>query len=214
MSSVNRIRSIPRMNLIGFVSPIIGLIGILISILLLPNWTWNDAISDLGSWFRKDFGEFQVISAIIFNASLILTGGLLFYFTILFIKKTTDIPTKLGMLIFSGTSLFLLMVGVFSEDFIVQHAFAAISFFLSYPFAMWVTGLAWLRFPQQRWFAVLSLVLPFLCLWALITPWAGFAARELVSALGAIFWIWMINYLHYTDRLSNIFEKKKVESTS
>ncbi|TXT56086.1 MAG: conserved membrane protein of unknown function [Candidatus Thorarchaeota archaeon] len=206
MSVLERLRSIPQFNLIGFISPFIGLIGIFISILLLPGWTWNDAISDLGSWFRTDMGDLQILSAIIFNTGLILTGGLLFYFTISFIKRTTDIWTKLGMIIFAGTSLFLLLVGVFSEDFMLQHFFAAFSFFLSYPFAMWVIGIAWLRFPKVRWFAVFSLFLPFFCLWAILTPWAGFAIRELVSALGAILWIWIVNVLHYSGKLDVVMK--------
>ncbi len=105
---------------------------------------------------------------------------------------------------FMATCIFLASVGVFSEDFPLPHVLAALGFFLSIPIALGITGLAWLRFRELRLFAILTLILSVVSYLTIFQAWASVAIRELVAALIAIGWIWVVNYLHYTGRLSSI----------
>ena len=205
------------MNLIGFFAPFIALIGIMVSIAISPNFTWwGNALSDLGHYTRTDLGDLQLFSAIIFNTGLIVTGLMMLYFSISFIRKLGDDITKIGLLIFVASCIFLIAIGVFSENFSPTHFYVSVGFFLTFPFAMWAVMLSWLRFPNLRWFAVVSLVIPFvsLLMWTDLgmgSIWVGVAIPEIVTALSAIVWVWIINYLHYNGKLSDVMKTSTSE---
>ncbi len=205
MSFREKLTGIPRPNLAGFLGPLIGLISIPVAALLLPGFSWqSNPLSDLGSWFRTDLGDFQILSAVVFNGGLITGGLLLLYFTVSFFRMLNDWPTKMAMIAFMATCIFLASVGVFSEDFPLPHVLAALGFFLSIPIALGIAGLAWLRFRELRLLAILTLVLSVVSYLTIFQAWASTAIRELAEALIAIGWIWVVNYLHYTGRLSSI----------
>ncbi len=208
MSFRKKLAGIPRPNLAGFLGPLIGLISIPVAILLLPGFSWqSNPLSDLGSWFRTDLGDLQILSAVVFNGGLIIGGLLLLYFTVSFFRMLNDWPTKIAMIAFMATCLFLVSVGIFSEDFPLPHVLAALGFFLSIPFALGIAGLAWLRFRELRLFAILTLVLSAVSYLTIFNAWSSIAIRELAEALIAIGWIWLVNYLHHTGRLSSIVNK-------
>ncbi|MGY5860797.1 MAG: DUF998 domain-containing protein [Candidatus Thorarchaeota archaeon] len=208
MTFREKLAGIPRPNLAGFLGPLIGLISIPIAVLLLPGFSWqSNPLSDLGSWFRTDLGNLQILSAVVFNGGLIVGGLLLLYFTVSFFRMLIDWPTKIAMIAFMATCVFLASVGVFSEDFPLPHVLAALGFFLSIPIALGIAGLAWLRFRELRLFAIFTLVLSVVSYLTIFQAWASIAIRELAEALIAIGWIWVVNYLHYTGRLSSIVHK-------
>ena len=224
-SSYNRVMSIqeklsnmPRMNLIGFFAPFIALVGITVSILISPNFTWwGNALSDLGHYTRTDLGDLQLFSAIIFNTGLIVTGLMMLYFSISFIRELKDDITKIGLLIFVVSCLFLIAIGVFSENFSPTHFYVSVGFFLTFPFAMWAVMASWLRFPNLRWFAIVSLIIPFISLlmWTDLgigSIWDGVAIPEIVTALSAILWVWIINNMHYNGQLSDVMKTSTSES--
>ena len=65
MSFREKLAGIPKPNLAGFLGPLIGLISILVAVLLLPGFSWqSNPLSDLGSWFRTDLGNLQILSAV------------------------------------------------------------------------------------------------------------------------------------------------------
>ncbi len=103
-------------------------------------------------------------------------------------------------------------IGILSENFPPFHYWVSVGFFLTFPFSMWFIGIGWLRFSNLRLFSLLSILLPFLSLymWAdvmLGTPiWTNVAIPEIVTALSAIVWLWMINMLHYQGKLEMIGE--------
>lgn len=198
----------PRMNLIGFFSPFIALIGILTAIAISPNFTWwGNALSDLGHYTRTDLGDLQLFSAIIFNSGLIITGVLMLYFSISFFRQLKDPFTKIGLLIFIVSCIFLIAIGIFSENFSPTHYQVSVGFFLTFPFAMWFIFLSWIRFPNLRWFAILSLLVPFISLYLWIGLWdfwEGVAIPEILTALSAIVWICIINFLHYKGKLPDV----------
>lgn len=205
MSFREKIAGIARPNLAGFLGALLGLISIPIAILLLPGFSWqSNPLSDLGSWFRTDLGNLQILSAGIFNGGLIIGGLLMLYFTVSLFRMLNDWPTKLAMIAFMTTCIFLVSVGVFSEDFPLPHVLAALGFFLSIPITLGIAGLAWLRFRELRLLAIFTLVLSVVSYLAIFQEWASIAIRELAEALIAIGWIWVVNYLHHTGRLSSI----------
>ncbi|MCK4279987.1 MAG: DUF998 domain-containing protein [Candidatus Thorarchaeota archaeon] len=205
MSFREKLAGIPKPNLAGFLGPLIALISILVAVLLSPGFSWqSNPLSDLGSWFRTDLGSFQILSAVAFNGGLIVGGLLLLYFTVSFFRMLNDWPTKIAMIAFMATSILLASVGVFSEDFPLPHILAALGFFLSIPIALGITGLAWLRFRELRLFAILMLASSVVSFLTIFQAWASTAIRELAEALIAIGWIWVVNYLHHTGRLSSI----------
>jgi len=208
LSFREKIADIPGSNLAAFLGPLIGLLSIPIAVLLLPGFSWqSNPLSDLGSWYRTDLGDLQVLSAVIFNGGLIIGGLLLLYFTVSFFRMLNDWLTKIAMIAFMATCIFLASVGVFSEDFPLPHVLAALGFFLSIPIALGITGLAWLRFRELRLFAILTLILSVVSYLTIFNAWASIAIRELAEALIAIGWIWVVNYLHHTGRLSSIVSK-------
>jgi hypothetical membrane protein len=212
MSIIAKISQLPRHTLVGFLAPLIALVAIFIAIMMSPLFTWeNNALSDLGHYTRTDLGPNQFIVAIIFNAGLILTALLMLYFVLTFYKPLQDLPTKIGILILGISCFFLVLIGIFSENAGQIHFWVSVGFFFTFPFAMWAIALSWLRFPELRWFSILSFIVPFLSLYiwpahfAEILPWTGEALPELITALSAIGWIWIINFLQYKGKLTNIW---------
>ena len=205
MSFREKLAGIPKPNLAGFLGPLIGLISIPVAVLLLPGFSWqSNPLSDLGSWFRTDLGNLQILSAVVFNGGLIIGGLLLLYFTVSFFRMLNDWSTKIAMIAFMTTCIFLASVGVFSEEFPLPHVLSALGFFLSIPIALGIAGLAWLRFRELRPFAILTLVLSAVSYLTIFQAGASVAIRELAEALIAVGWTWVVNCLHYTGRLSGI----------
>ena len=208
MEQVAKFRNMPRESQIGFLSPLVSFICIALSTSILPNFDWgSNPLSDLGSWFRTDLGSLQILSAILFNGGLIATGLLLAYVMVWLIKQSNDLPTKIGLLLYAGGALLLAGVGVFSEDFPLPHLLTAVSFFFSIPIALGVVGLVWLRFSEMRIIGVASILFSLLSVLIMFQPWIDLsvAVFEILEALVAMSWVWFVNYMHYSGRLTRIF---------
>ena len=213
MSIVEKIRALPRPVLVCFVGPFVALICIQIAIMLAPAFVWTDhALSDLGHYTRTDIGINPLPRAIVFNAGLIVTSLLMLYYSISCLMKIDDLPTKIGMIPFALACIFLLAIGVFSENFNPTHFMVSVGFFFTFPWAMWLTGFSWMRFKKLRWFAVISILLPIasIILWGgffgATMPWTGVAIPEIITAMTAIGWIWVVNILHYKGQLEGIVQ--------
>lgn len=205
MEQVKAFRNMPIENQIGFLAPLVIIINIVLSTSILPGFDWAvNPLSDLGSWFRTDLGDLQILSAILFNGGLIVTGLLVAYVMVWLIKQSNDLPTKIGFFLFTGTSLFLAGVGVFSEDFPLPHLFTALPFFFSIPIALGVVGLVWLRLSEMRVIGVVSILFSILSILIMFQPWIdlSIAVFETLEALVAMGWLWFVNYMHYTGRLT------------
>ena len=200
----------PRYTKIGFFAPLIALATITISILLAPGFDWFlNALSDLGNYTYFFLSPYKLISVIVFNSGLIVTGILMLLYAIWFFKWTKDIPTKIGIVPLFISLLFLISIGILSENFGEIHYWVSVGFFLTFPFSMWIIGIVWLRFRNLRLFCVISIILPFLS----VIMWADYllgtsiwqqAVPEIVTAFSAIIWLWIINLLQYQGRLSMI----------
>ena len=200
----------PKSNLRGLIAPLIALVAITLSIAISPGFSWlENALSDLGHYTRTDLGDFQLVSAIIFNSGLIVTGILELSYVVPLIKKHSDIVNRIGLSVFAISALFLVMIGIFSENFSPTHFLVSVGFFATFPFAMWIVGFGLLRYRNLWWFAIVSIVLPFLSIYiwwgtyAGIMPWSGVALPEIITAMSAICWIWIINCLQYKNKLQS-----------
>ncbi|MBN2230252.1 MAG: DUF998 domain-containing protein [Candidatus Thorarchaeota archaeon] len=202
-----------RTTKVGFFAPFIALFCIALAILLSPGFDWFvNALSDLGHYTRTDLGPYKLIGAIIFNGGLITTGLLMLYYTIWFFRETKDAPTRIGVLPLLVSLMFLIAIGIFSENFGELHYWVSVGFFLTFPFSMWIVGIVWLRFKHLRWFSIISILLPFLS----VVMWADYlngtsiwqqAIPEIITAFSAIVWLWVINLLHYQGKLGQIIHE-------
>ncbi len=191
----------------GFLGPLVALGMIAVAITLSPWFTWTgNALSDLGRYANG------LPAAIVFNAGLIATGLLVLPFVISLIGAVTDKWTRVGLVPYVIALLFLISIGVLSEDFGRVHFYVSVGFFASFPFSMWLIGINWLiRFKDLRWFAILSLILPLLSIYmwggwygGLFPFWSGNAIPEITTATSAIGWLWAIWYLHHSERLRQL----------
>ena len=202
----------PKYTKIGFFAPLIALTTITISILLAPGFDWiTNALSDLGNYTVFFLSPYKLASAIIFNSGLIITGILMMLYTFWFLRWTKDMPTKIGVIPLLISLGFLIGIGIFSENFGYLHYQVSVGFFLTFPFSMWLIGIGWLRFPNLRWFSLISIILPFLS----VVMWADYmngtsiwqqAVPEIVTALSAIVWLWIINLMQHQDKLNMLGE--------
>jgi hypothetical membrane protein len=214
LEQIGKLKNMPRLNQIGFLAPLVTFINIAIATSILPNFDWlSNPLSDLGSWYRTDLGSLQILSAILFNGGLIVTGLLIAYVMIQFIKQSNDLPTKFGFLLFTGSSLFLVGIGVFSEDFPLPHLLTALPFFFSIPIALGVVGLVWLRLSEMRIIGVASILFSLLSILIMFQPWIelSIAVFETLEAIVAMGWLWFVNYMHYAGKLAPVFTRQETQ---
>lgn len=205
MSSSKETKGLGLPEIVGFIGPMVALMSIIVAIAMSPWFTWTDnALSDLGNYSNG------VAAAVAFNVGLVTTGILMMYFTITLFRELKDWPTRIALFILMVSIGFLVSIGVFSENFGVLHFYVSAGFFLPFPFAMWFIALAWLRFRKLWWFCVISFLLPFVSLYMWTAyfgdalPWTGVAIPEIVTAVTAIGWVWVMNLLHHKGTLSLI----------
>ena len=212
MSFIEGLKQMPRPVLIGFVGPFIALIGIALSILVSPGFTWEDnPLSDLGNYFETDLGDYQLVSAVAFNGGLIISGILQLYFAIHFFKNLEDWPTKIAIVGFMVICVSMSLVGVFSKNFGFLHQIAAVAYFLAIPITLAIAGIVWLRFSEIRWFAWNSLLFAVINVVVIVQSSWGVAVREIINALIVTGWIWVVNYLFYQGKLVNLMKKEVSE---
>jgi hypothetical membrane protein len=192
---------VQRRNLLGFLGPFIGMVSVLVSILAAPSFNWADnALSDLGNWFRNDIGPYPILRAAIFNVGLIVGGILIVCFAYLMVRELYDAPTKVALLSFAASGTFLAGVGVFSETIPVGHAIAALGFFLTIPISMLLVGLAWIRISTIRVYACCMFLLAAVAI-LLFQPWTSIAVWEYTMSIIASAGIWFVDFLDLKARL-------------
>ena len=206
MSSNHNQDALSKEGILGVIGPLVALVGIIIAILMSPWFSWDgNALSDLGKY------ETAVPAATVFNIGLVVTGIIMLYFLYWFVNRFEDKITKFGHIPMMIALVFLILIGVLSEDFGYAHFVVSVGFFASFPFTMWFVGFGFLRFAHLRWFTVISVILPFFCLfmWSgwyggLFPYWTGNAIPEITTALSAIGWMWIMWLLYYTKKLDGL----------
>ena len=172
----------------GIVAPLLAFICILIAIASYPQFSWtNNALSDLG-----------VVSGItgsVFNFGLLASGLLAFNFAIfgLFTYFGKSRVGKIGSAVFAASSLALIAISVFNENFSPTHYIVSVAFFVLAPISLFIiTGAFWLN--HQRGMAVFTVAVGF----AAALPWLvlfafnyvpNVAIPEFLSGLAVSAWV-------------------------
>ncbi|MEM2143202.1 MAG: DUF998 domain-containing protein [Candidatus Thorarchaeota archaeon] len=200
-----RIRSwnIEMPRLLGLVAPIVALVAIFVAIAISPWFDWvTNALSDLGNY---DNG---IPAAVVFNSGLICAGAMELIFVRWFLSQLKDPISRVAMIALGVASIFLILIGILSENAGRIHFWVSVGFFLSFPISMWIMSVSLLRRGELRWLGVVSFALPFFSLymwWATFAAasfWTGMAIPEIATASTLIVWLWTVWYLHYRRQLS------------
>lgn len=198
-------------GLIGIIAPIFGLSVVLVATLLCgpgcggPEELFEWGVGGSFSWSSNalsDLGVSEVAS--LFNYSLIITGILTSIFAIGFLKAYAKSALfHLGgvILIFGGGSLSL--VGIFTKAHGAIHSYVSLGFFILFPIAMILVGIAFIRMNMQAkgYPSILAGIIALLVIlgglrelgmqWHLCFS-LGFAVPEYLEALILGVWIvWM-----------------------
>lgn len=173
-------------------APVVAFVSIVISIVMSPWFDW--ALHDLSHLGMYENG---FATALIFNGGLIVTGLLMLIFLIGYARNIDDSSKRLLMLPFVIAMASLALIGVFPVGSSPIHFIASLGFLLSFPFAMSIVGIYWIRILDRRVFAAASLAVGILLLlmWVLIMISPSFtfgvAIPEVLTAVSAAVWLWL-----------------------
>jgi hypothetical membrane protein len=129
----------------GLVAPIVAFVCISVAIVSYPQFSWtNNALSDLG--VVSGFTE----SA--FNFGLLAAGLLAFNFAIfgLYSYLGKSWVGKTGSAVFAGSSLALIAISVFTEDYSPLHYIVSVLFFVLVPISLFLISGAFLLNHQSK----------------------------------------------------------------
>jgi len=188
-------------TLSGIVGPLTAFLGITVAVALSSSWfNWfNNALSDLG----------VSPAALFFNGGLIACGLLTLPFalrlTIILRGNHRLIGTASGLLLVASM-LFLVGVGVFTEDAGDIHKIVSVIFFVTLLLSGIAAGSTLILNPSTRLYGALavSLSLTSTAVWAiywLLHPWGGVAIPEFISAITAYLWVAPLNIYLYRQAI-------------
>ncbi len=166
-----------------FLSPAVALSMIALAISRADWFSWTgNALSDLG------MGE----TATVFNSGLIVGGALAAAGALgLFAVLSGDLVGRVGAGLFFLSSVFLVMIGIFTEGAGRIHYWVSVAFFASLPISMLVIAAAMILSgqPAARAHGALTIVLAVVAAagWAL--PHDGVAIPEIISSVVSSAWL-------------------------
>lgn len=182
----------PTRNYLGIVALLIAFGSILVSIAISPWFDW--AVHDLS---HLGIYENGLAAALIFNGGLIVTGVIMVIFLFDYAHRIGDPSSRLMLLPFVMAMVSLTLVGLFPAGSSPIHFLASLGFLLSFPVAMCIVGISWVRFQNRMVFAVASMVVGS----SLILMWmayllgtsffVGAAIPETLTAVTAAIWLWL-----------------------
>ena len=123
----------------GFATPIVAFTCISLAILSWPQFSWtNNALSDLG--------VVPGITAPLFNSGLVAAGVLAFCFAVLGVYSfmSQRLVGKVGSAFFAASTVALICIGIFNENFSPTHYLVSVAFFTLAPLGLFIlTGAFW-----------------------------------------------------------------------
>ena len=166
----------------GVIAPIVAFTLILVAIVYSPSFSWTEnALSDLGVQ--------EGVTAVLFNAGLIISGVLAILFaTGLFMFLKGSLLGRIGALVLVLDAFALTAIGVFPENVKPTHFYASVAFFVFFPISMFFLGAAFLRTSKTKLgFFTLIVAIVTAIVWAI--PFGkGVAIPETISGLSASTW--------------------------
>lgn len=172
-------------------APILAFACIIAAVASYPAFSWtNNALSDLGI--------IPGLTGPLFNFGLYASGLLAFNFAIfgLFTYLGKSWVGKIGAALFAATSLSLMAIGIFNENFSPTHYIASVAFFTLAPLSLFaITCAFWLNHKNATaaFTAIMGIAaaLPWLLLFAFnYVP--GVAIPEITSGLAISVWAVML----------------------
>jgi hypothetical membrane protein len=144
------VKIVRLMGKFGFLSPLVGLIMILLSIINNPEWDIRfQTLSDLG---RSGFGS------VLFNSGLLMTGAIMLLFTNgLFELTKGDNKGQIGSILYFGVSLVICALGVATINIQPIHNYLSITLFGLIPLSMGIFSI-FLYERDMRRYAIVSSV--------------------------------------------------------
>ena len=136
----------------GIATPIIALSCVSVAIASYPPFSWtNNALSDLGVVIG--------ITAPIFNVGLVVAGIFAFVFSSLGLFNFSKAKLgKVGSAFFAATTVALICIGIFNENYSPTHYIVSVAFFSLAPIALFIlTASFWQG--THRGLAALSIAL-------------------------------------------------------
>ncbi len=166
----------------GILTPIIAFTLILLAIASYPEFSWmGNALSDLGVQ--------EGVTAVLFNAGLVVDGILAILFaTGLFKFLHESLLGRIGAFIFVLDAFALTAIGVFPENVKLIHFYVSVAFFMLFPISMLFLGAAFLRKSNMKlgFFTFIAAIVAAI-VWTI--PFGkGVAIPETLSALSASTW--------------------------
>jgi hypothetical membrane protein len=179
-----------KISLLAIIGPAVALSTIAVSILLSPWFSFTDnALSDLGV---HDVAP-------IFNAGLITCGLLCSFFAAsLLVKKGSAPFERMGALFLLAACVFLLCIGIFTEDFGNIHYSVSVGFFVTLLLAALILGIAWSSKKETRSLGIIGLCVALIGIAGWSVSWGdGVAIPELLSAVPACVWLFALGIWAY-----------------
>ena len=180
-------------DLSGIVSPIIAFTCILTAVTSSESFSWtNNALSDLG--------VAKGVTAPLFNFGLVVSGVLAFAFVVLSLLPYfhDNLVGKVGASFFAVSSLDLILIGIFNENFRPTHYVVSVVFFVAIPISLLILTAAF-AIKHQIKMASLSIVVAVLAAMSWILNFSfgyvsGVAIPETISGAAAAIWIITLSY--------------------
>jgi len=193
---MNSSRFVKSAGLVGIVAALYGLLAVFAATFMAgDSFSWSEnALSDIGVSPAAN-------AAVLFNFSLALVGVLNFVFSVGFVKAyAKDALFYMGSILLVLGGGFLSLVGVFTEAYGNIHRYISLGYFVLFPLAMIMIGIAFTKMNMQNrgYLSILAGIVALLViLGGIALDWhtrlgLGFAVPEIVEALIIAAWIiWM-----------------------
>ncbi len=190
----------------GIVTPIVAFACILTSIVSYPQFNWtNNALSDLG--------VVDGITGPIFNFGLIIAGVLALIFATfgLFTFLGKSSLGKVGSGFFTASTIALICIGIFNENFSPTHYIVSVAFFMLAPLGLFILTCAFYR-NHQRGIAAFTVAIGAIAALAWILQFTlnyvpNVAIPETISALAISVWAIVLAKIMLKSKPVSIIEK-------
>ncbi|MEM0359495.1 MAG: DUF998 domain-containing protein [Candidatus Hadarchaeales archaeon] len=183
-------RNLRKLGLCGLIAPPLAFTCIFLSVHLSPSFGWmENALSDLG------VGK----TAPLFNLGLMVTGLLLFIFSLSSLFVIRESSGQFASLLLGLDSLALFCIGLFPESYGDLHFWVSVLFFLLFPFVPLSFSLFFWKKGMKRG-SLLSLFFSFLPGIPWVYRWRGLAIPETLSSCIASAYVMALSLLFYLGK--------------
>jgi len=176
----------------GYISPVIALVFIAAAILSYPAFSWTDnALSDLG--------VVPGVTSVLFTVGLVGAGVCALLFAVFGLYRFTkrSLLGKAGSVLFAASTVALICIGIFNEDFTPTHYLVSVAFFVLAPIAGFTLTYVFWQSGMRRIAAVTVLLAGIAAATWILQFTVGYvpnvAIPEAISAAAISMWVIMIS---------------------